>query len=89
MIRTQIYLTPALHQHFTRLARKNRTSMAREVRVSLEKQITPKDVKKTKKTKYKGAAGWLLKVAEEAEKMKYDGPKDLATNMDEYLYGDK
>jgi len=45
-------------------------------------------VKKTK-PKFKNAGEWLLSMAKEAERKKWRGPKDLATNMDTYLYGGK
>jgi hypothetical protein len=30
---------------------------------------------------------WLLSLAKKAEKMKVKGPRDLASNIDKYLYG--
>jgi len=37
----------------------------------------------------KNTGAWLLCLADKAKKMKVQGPKDLATKMDEYLYGQK
>ena len=41
-----------------------------------------------KKNKVELSAGeYLLEMAKEAKKLGFKGPKDLATNIDKYLYG--
>lgn len=45
-------------------------------------------VNKQQTAKLKGAEV-LLKLAETAKKLGWEGPRDLSTNLDRYLYGDK
>ncbi len=82
MIRTQVYLPQSQIKYLKDLARANETSMSEELRKSLE---VVRHALKKKKTKL-SSMDWLLK---DLDKIKFNGPKDLATNIDKYLYGGK
>jgi len=77
MKRKQIYLTETLDREVGYLARKENKPQAEVIRELLEKGIN-------KKKKMSGGE-FLLKLASYGVK----GPKDLSTNLDRYLYGDK
>jgi len=88
MARTQVYFEPEVLDYLKQeAARKNKT-LAYIIRTKVEAQ-TPviKKIKKAKKTKKMSGADFLLKMAKEAEELGFEGPKDLASNMDKYLYG--
>jgi hypothetical protein len=89
MIRTQIYLTPALHQYFRQLAKKNNSSMANEIRLGLEELRRKNKVNNSQNLRYQSAGDWLIKVREEVKRIPSQAPQDLAINMDKYLYGDQ
>lgn len=42
-----------------------------------------------KNKKLDSVGRWLVSLAKKAEKFKVKGPKDLAGNLDKYLYGGK
>ena len=85
MKRTQIYMTPQQHKLLQQKAHEEGTSVSHIIRKAIEKEVEKKEQKKKKVNPGK----WLLEMAEEAERRGFHGPPDLATNMDEYLYGDK
>ncbi|MBU1931656.1 hypothetical protein KJ965_03070 [Patescibacteria group bacterium] len=89
MHRTQIYF-PEEHLEILRQeAVKKGVSLARIIRSKVEAKtpaIKTAKKRKTKKIKMTGA-GLLLKMAKQAEKQGFKGPKDLASNVDKYLYG--
>ena len=87
MIRTQVYLPQTQIKFLKDLARANETTMSEELRKSLDtiRRVKPKP---RKKNKVELSAGeYLLEMAKEARKLGFKGPKDLATNLDKYLYG--
>jgi hypothetical protein len=87
MIRTQIYLPEQQHDRLKALALKRRTSLSDVVRQMVDEKIDTK-AQTTNKTHSPTSAGtWLLNQAKLAEKMNFRGPSDLASHMDEYLYG--
>ncbi|OGK23643.1 hypothetical protein A3A46_02205 [Candidatus Roizmanbacteria bacterium RIFCSPLOWO2_01_FULL_37_13] len=92
MIRTQIYLPENQTEKLKELAYKQHISVSEVVRRTIdEKIIKTKPSVKQKKTikKYKNAGEWLLSMARDAERRGFKGPKDLASNVDKYLYGGK
>lgn len=75
MIRTQIYLPQDLYLQAKLLADSQNTTISQLIRQSLIKKIT----KKTSKNKPRLLDGFIAKG-------KGKPPKDLATNIDYYLY---
>lgn len=92
MIRTQIYLPENQIEKLKEIAYRQKLSVSEIIRRTVDETIIRKKktakVKKPK-TKYKNVGEWLLAQARMAERMHWRGPKDLATNMDKYLYGGK
>lgn len=87
MIRTQVYLPQYQIKFLKDLALTNETTMSEELRKSLD-AIRRVKSKPQKKNKVELSAGeYLLEMAKEARKLGFKGPKDLATNIDKYLYG--
>lgn len=82
MIRTQVYLPKTDIDFLKDLARANKSTMSEELRKSL---LMIRSASKKKKAKL-SSVQWLLK---DFDKVKFQGPEDLATNIDEYLYGGK
>lgn len=79
MIRKQVYLTPQIDRELEIVARQEGKSVAEVVRDILEKGLKVKDAKK------ENPAAVLFKISGIAKK----GPKDLSTNLFDYLYGKK
>lgn len=84
MIRTQIYLTPKQHSGLKKKAVSLNSTISDQIR-----RIVDEDLEGGEKSQPFNTGKWLLSMAKEAEKMGVSGPKDLATNVDKYLYGDK
>ena len=80
MTRTQIYLPQDLINIFRQRAFEENISVSEAIRRALESC-------ETKKKTQKNVGKILLAMAQDAEKRKIKGPKDLATNLDKYLYG--
>lgn len=76
MIRTQIYLPEDLKQDLEFLAKKEKKPVAEIVRRAVKKEL---------RYKQETAGDTLLKIASYAGK----GPRDLSTNLFDYLYGEK
>ncbi len=76
MTRTQIYLPEDLKQDLEFLAKKEKRPVAEIVRRAVKKEL---------KHKRETAGDTLLKIASYAGK----GPRDLSTNLFDYLYGEK
>lgn len=91
MIRTQIYLPENQIARLKQLAYQEDISVSEIIRRTIKEKFTLKIKKSrvTKKRKYKNAGEWLLSMAKEAERKGFKGPKDLASNVDKYLYGGK
>ena len=78
MIRTQIYLPEDMHMDIKMKAAKTKKSQAVIIREAIKKGLKPRRTSKT-------LGEELLELA----KLGGRGPKDLSTNLDAYLYGDK
>ncbi|HUC87583.1 MAG TPA: ribbon-helix-helix protein, CopG family [Candidatus Binatia bacterium] len=87
MIRTQIYLPQQQHDRLKDLALKQRTSMSDVIRQIVDEKIVTSNQAASTKPKKLNTGEWLLVQARLAEKLDFRGPSDLASNMDEYLYG--
>jgi len=85
MIRTQIYLTPKQHTMLKNKAHKENATVSEEIRKILDKELFTAE----QQVKKQNTGNWLLSMAEEAERLGANGPSDLASNVDAYLYGDK
>jgi len=77
MKRTQIYLPEHTHQTLLRLAQKRKVSFAQIVRVCIDKEMGRMDGDDFGKKTMKAIARLGIR----------GGPKDLSTNLDQYLYG--
>jgi len=84
MIRTQVYLPQSQINYLKDLALTNKTSISEELRMALDESKSIKKETKRKITETTSAQ-WLLK---DFDKIKFEGPADLATSVDKYLYGD-
>ena len=82
MIRTQVYLLPEQAQEIAFLAKKQKTERAKIIRNLIQKGLELEQPKETL-----GQA--LQKLIDLGEKITpKDGPTDLSTNHDKYLYED-
>lgn len=86
MLRTQIYFPEEQLRLLKKISWEEEISLSEVIRQLVEEKLVEAE-KKDKKAKNTGA--WLLSLADKAKKMKVKGPKDLASKMDEYLYGQK
>lgn len=80
MKRTQLYLPPETHYKIAREAELQHTTMAEVMRQYIEMGVEGK-----LSTRKQGAAH-LLSLAKRVHARGIRGPKDLAENLDEYLY---
>ena len=87
MIRTQIYLPQQQHDRLKDLALKQRTSMSGVIRQIVDEKIDKSSQAASMKSKRLNAGEWLLIQVNLAQKLDFRGPSDLASNVDEYLYG--
>lgn len=84
MNRTQIYLPKSQRDTLKKLAGERRETVSETIRILLGRElekIWPPGRSKKRST--------LFEVLKEIKKLKRTGPKDLAQNMDQYLYGKK
>ena len=86
MLRTQIYFPEEQLRLLKKISWEEEISLSEVIRQLVEEKLVETE-KKGKKTKNTGA--WLLSLADKAKKMKVKGPKDLASKMNQYLYGQK
>lgn len=54
---------------------------------AIRRLINERLLEKKRRGKKNNAGAWLFSLAKKAEKLGFSGPKDLALNMDKYLYG--
>ncbi len=87
MVRMQLYLPQQQHDRLKALALKQRKSMSSVVRQLVDEKTDPDVLTFTNKPKKMSTGQWLLNQAKLAESMGFQGPKDLASKVDEYLYG--
>jgi len=85
MMRTQIYLPADQIRNLKKIAVEEDVSLSLVIR----KMIGDKLREKKLGSKKNNCGKWLLSLGKKAEKLETKGPKDLATNLDKYLYGDK
>lgn len=81
MVRTQIYLTQKQHSELKKKAASQNSTVSHQIRQLIEKDLKEEPIEEF------NSGSWLLSMAEKAEKMGFKGPKDLASNVDKYLYG--
>jgi len=88
MHRTQVYFPEEVLDLLREEAEEKNVTLAHIIRkkVTVDMPVAKKTKKKRKKKKMTGA-DFLLKMAEKAERLGFKGPKDLASNVDKYLYG--
>lgn len=79
MIRKQFYVTPEIDRQLTILARQKGKSIAEVHREILEKRLKINNKRK------EAPASVLFRITGIAKR----GPRDLSTNLFDYLYGDK
>jgi len=79
MNRTQIYLTKTQIEALRQIAQKRNTSISEVIRSLIRERFKKVPVKKE----------GLLSAARRINKFGIKGPRDLATNLDKYLYGRK
>ena len=85
MERTQIYLHKNQIKKLKELAYKKKTTVSGLVRDAVDVQYEigqPKALRSQRKET-------VLDLAEALNKISFKGPKDLASNLDDYLYGGK
>ncbi|MBL7159234.1 ribbon-helix-helix protein, CopG family [Candidatus Microgenomates bacterium] len=83
MLRTQIYLPSNQIKLLKKIAWEEEISLSETIRRLINEKLV-----KTKRVNNKQNTGsWLLALADKAKKLKIKGPKDLASKMDFYLYG--
>lgn len=83
MRRTQIYLTKSQQMLLRDRAQKYSTTVSEVVRDLIDQGLKQKN--KTKPKKHES----LFEAAQRISRLGANGPKDLAINHDEYLYGKK
>lgn len=80
MLKTYLYVPDQLNTELVLLAKTQKVSKAALMRDALEEGIT--HIKK----KRAGSASLLLRIAEIGKKYRPNGPRDLSSRMDEYLW---
>jgi hypothetical protein len=83
MLRTQIYLPKSQKQALRRLAQKQNTTVSGVIRDVLQEKLNGRMHAKTR------VPETLLEAAKRINQLGKKGPKDLASNLDRYLYGGK
>lgn len=86
MLRTQIYLPESQINFLKKIAYQEDVSLSEAIRRLIEERL--KKVKKIR-PKLQNPGSWLLSLAKKAKKLRVKGPKDLASRVDFYLYGQK
>ena len=82
MHRTQVYFEPEVLELLRQEAKEKKTTLAGIIREKVKKTIKKKRTKK----KQMNAAEALLGLARLGERLKVNGPKDLAQRIDEFVY---
>lgn len=89
MLRTQIYLPEYEYKKLREKAKNANKTFAQVVRellsLGLEKEVETK--RHNEKKKRLSAGELLLLMAEEAERLGFEGPKDGSLTIDEVVYG--
>jgi hypothetical protein len=84
MIRTQVYLTEDQSQQI-----KLRSKQEQRPEAEILRDIVDKGLAAAGPATKMSSGQSLLQLAELGKKYKAQGPGDLSTNVDDYLYGDK
>lgn len=82
MQRTQVYLPKTQQQSLQRLAQRRQTSVAGVLRWIIAQYMLEAQPKPTRKVRPS-----FLKLAKKLETQGERAPRDLATHLDRYLYG--
>ncbi|KUK79240.1 MAG: hypothetical protein XD95_0528 [Microgenomates bacterium 39_7] len=88
MKRTQLYLTKEQLDWLKKIAKKQGTSIAEINRRAIDACISQPEKVEKNKVKPLTLGESMRQIAELAKKEKFKGPKDLASNVDKYLYHD-
>ncbi len=88
MKRTQLYLTQEQHDWLKKKAKHQGITMAEITRKAINACISQPAIIDKNESKPLTLGESLRQMAEFAEKSGYKGPKDLASNVDKYLYHD-
>jgi hypothetical protein len=86
MVRTQIYLPKSYIDKLKEKATQDGTTLSDVIRKIISKEIL---TEAEKGKKYANSGEWLMTIAEESKKYTPEGPTDLSSNVDKYLYGDE
>ena len=89
MLRTQVYLPHSQVRTLKEVATDEGVSMSEVLRRLVNEKFIEREKTMKKHRKKVHTLDRLLALAKKFEKMGVKGPPDLATNMDEYLYGGK
>lgn len=84
MNRTQIYFPKSRIDELHKVARLRNVTLSEVIRELVEKGLQVEKPIEKKPRKFKS----ILETAREIQRMGFKGPKDLAQNLDKYLYGD-
>jgi len=84
MNRTQIYLPKTQIEALRKIARKKHTSVSDVVRIFIKEKVE----KRRSFSDFRPRES-LFEAAKRINKLGKKGPKDLASNLDAYLYGGK
>lgn len=86
-MRTQIYLPEYEYKRLKDRAKVQDKTFAQVIRDLLRLGLSEeKRQRETKKPKASGAQ-YLLQMAKEAERLGFEGPRDMSTTVDEVIYG--
>lgn len=84
MNRTQIYLPKNHRDKLRKIAQKKNTTVSSVIRAFIEEGMRPKTAEPVQKKRRT-----LLNLLAEVKRYGEKGPRDLAENVDQYLYGGK
>lgn len=83
MNRTQIYLPKSQHDTLRKLAQERRETVSETVRILLKHQLE----RVWPLERFHQKRQTFFEVLKEIKRLNESGPKDLAENLDKYLYG--
>lgn len=88
MRRTQLYLTQEQHDWLKKIAKQQDTTIAEINRRAIDACISQPETVNRNGAKPLTLGESMRQIAEIAKKEGFEGPKDLASNVDKYLYHD-
>lgn len=86
MNRTQVYFPKSQIETLKKAAKKQRTTVSGVLRELVERELEPRF--HPKKKVQKDGFDMMFEVLKQVKRTGVKGPKDLAINMDKYLYGE-